>query len=63
METKSKLSQGVREDFVNGLLTDFYQITMAYSLFKQNKHNQNATYDAFFRKCPFGGEVIFHINN
>jgi nicotinate phosphoribosyltransferase len=42
--------------FVSPLLTDMYQITMAYSLWKNNRHEIPATFDLFFRKNPFGGE-------
>ncbi|KAH9402124.1 hypothetical protein TYRP_016698 [Tyrophagus putrescentiae] len=38
------------------LLTDMYQITMAYSYWKNKQHNQRAIFDIFFRKNPFGGE-------
>ncbi|CAD7952655.1 unnamed protein product [Amoebophrya sp. A120] len=41
---------------VDGLLTDFYQITMAYAYWKAGKHEQRAVFDAYFRKCPFKGE-------
>ncbi|CAG2106981.1 unnamed protein product [Medioppia subpectinata] len=38
------------------LLTDLYQITMAYGYWKSDKCNQNSVFDLFFRKNPFGGE-------
>jgi len=41
---------------VDGLLTDFYQITMAYAYWKNGKHEQRSVFDAYFRKCPFKGE-------
>eukprot|EP00298_Acanthocystis_sp_HF-20_P015771 c21259_g1_i1.p1 GENE.c21259_g1_i1~~c21259_g1_i1.p1 ORF type:complete len:535 (+),score=229.68 c21259_g1_i1:26-1606(+) len=41
---------------VNPLLTDLYQITMAFAYFKTNRHNDHAVFDLFFRTCPFGGE-------
>ena len=43
---------------VNELLTDLYEITMAYSYFKQGRHNLPSVFDAFFRKAPFKGKVI-----
>jgi len=43
-------------NFVNGLLTDLYQITMTYAYWKNNHAQQNACFDLFFRKCPFKGE-------
>ncbi len=37
------------------LLTDFYEITMAYGFWKNNLDRRNATYNLFFRKNPFNG--------
>jgi nicotinate phosphoribosyltransferase len=37
------------------LLTDFYQITMAYSYWKANMHNHEAVFHLFYRKNPFKG--------
>ena len=42
--------------FVSALLTDLYQITMAYAHWKNNRHNDPATFELFFRKNPFKGE-------
>ena len=50
--------QATTNNLVSPLLTDLYQITMAYSYFKNNKHNQTAVFDLFFRKNPFGGEYV-----
>ena len=38
------------------MLTDLYQFTMMYGYYKQNKHEEKAVFDAFFRKAPHGGE-------
>ena len=38
------------------LLTDKYQITMAYAYWKSNRTKDQAVFDLFFRKCPFNGE-------
>ena len=54
------------------MMTDLYEITMAYAYFKQHKQNEIAVFDAFFRKNPFdkgyavmGGlhEIIKYIKN
>ncbi|CAF0885587.1 unnamed protein product [Rotaria sordida] len=41
---------------VSALLTDLYQITMAYAYWRSGKHQEESTFDLFFRKNPFGGE-------
>jgi nicotinate phosphoribosyltransferase len=38
------------------LLTDLYQLTMAYGYWKAGKQDGAAVFDYFFRRCPFGGE-------
>jgi len=41
---------------VDPMLTDLYQLTMAYGYWKNGVHQKNAVFDLFFRRCPFGGE-------
>jgi len=41
---------------VSPMLTDLYQITMAYAYWKANRHNECAVFELFFRKNPFAGE-------
>lgn len=41
---------------VGPMLTDLYQLTMAYGYWKNERYNDNAVFDLFFRKNPFGGE-------
>lgn len=45
-----------RNEYIRPLLTDMYQVTMAYSYWKNHRHNDRAVFDVFFRKCPFKGE-------
>ena len=35
---------------------DLYQFTCSFGYFQANKHNDEATFEVFFRKNPFGGE-------
>ena len=57
---------------MTGMKTDLYQLTMAQGYFLNNKHEQYANFNLFFRKCPFNGnyaiasglrEVINYLEN
>ena len=37
------------------LLTDLYQLTMAYGYWKSGRHQREAVFHLYFRKNPFGG--------
>lgn len=41
---------------VQPLLTDLYQITMAYAYWKSHKVADHAVFDLYFRRSPFHGE-------
>jgi len=41
---------------VQPLLTDLYQVTMAYAYWKNGKSNDVSVFDLYFRKNPFQGE-------
>jgi nicotinate phosphoribosyltransferase len=42
------------------LLTDFYQITMAYSAWKTGQADKEAVFDLYFRNNPFKGGYAVH---
>ncbi len=39
-----------------GLMTDLYQLTMAYGYWKSARYDQHAAFNLFYRKPPFGGD-------
>ena len=45
---------------VNPMLTDFYQLTMAYAYWKAGVHEEEAVFDLFFRQNPFHGEFAIY---
>lgn len=48
----------IMREFLNPLLNDYYQFTMAYAYFVDNKHEDQASFDVFYRKNPFYSKVI-----
>lgn len=56
------LSYGDRNtnDAVQALLTDRYQLTMAYGYWNAGIADKQSVFDLFFRKCPFGGEFAIY---
>ncbi|MDP2436557.1 MAG: nicotinate phosphoribosyltransferase [archaeon] len=54
MASSSKLTSV--NPLVSPMLTDMYQITMAYSYWCHGKQDEPAVYEMFFRKNPFKGE-------
>ena len=49
----SHLARLYRPDF--GLLTDLYELTMAYGYYRQRIHERRAMFHLFFRSAPFDG--------
>ncbi|XP_072042546.1 nicotinate phosphoribosyltransferase-like [Amphiura filiformis] len=45
---------------VQALMTDQYQITMAYAYWQNDRTYDRACFDLFFRKNPFGGEFTLY---
>jgi len=41
-----------------GLLTDLYQLTMAYGYWKSGRYDQKAVFHLFYRENPFGGKYV-----
>ncbi|MBU2648313.1 nicotinate phosphoribosyltransferase [bacterium] len=50
-----RLEPSVPDPDSSSLLTDFYQLTMAYSFWKAGMEKVEGTYHLFFRSAPFNG--------
>lgn len=44
-----------QESEVRPLLTDLYQVTMALGYWRAGRAQDQAEFELFFRRCPFGG--------
>lgn len=40
-----------------GLLTDLYQLTMAYAYYRKGLHHRKSIFHLYYRKPPFGGQL------
>ena len=60
-ENKENKLFEVNNKIINPLLTDFYLLTMLYSHWENNRHNDHSVFDMYFRKCPFGMNVKYLI--
>ncbi|XP_055635581.1 nicotinate phosphoribosyltransferase isoform X2 [Toxorhynchites rutilus septentrionalis] len=54
--SKNSWNRHYQNSVVQPLLTDLYQITMAYAYWKSGKIDDQAVFDLFFRNNPFHGE-------
>jgi nicotinic acid phosphoribosyltransferase len=41
----------INDDLVNPLTTDFYQFSMIYAHWKNQRNNEHTVFDSYFRKC------------
>jgi nicotinic acid phosphoribosyltransferase len=57
-----KIKDYLGTDAVNPLLTDFYQYSMIYAHWMNGRTNEQAVFDLYFRKSPFGLNVN-NLNN
>ncbi|NGX60256.1 MAG: Nicotinate phosphoribosyltransferase pncB2, partial [Chlamydiae bacterium] len=53
MAAKNLLKQVYKDSL--SLLTDLYELTMAYAYWKNGLQDREAVFQLFFRKYPFGG--------
>ncbi|KAJ8322167.1 hypothetical protein KUTeg_000638 [Tegillarca granosa] len=52
----SRITSKEQNGVIQPILTDLYQITMAYAYWKSGKMHNRAVFDLYFRKNPFRGE-------
>ena len=56
LSRQSQLVLNNQSTVVQPLLTDLYQLSMAYAYWKAGKKDDVAVFDLYFRKNPFQGE-------
>ena len=56
LSRQSQLVLNNQSTVVQPLLTDLYQLSMAYAYWKAGKSKDTAVFDLYFRKNPFHGE-------
>ncbi|KAI1715730.1 nicotinate phosphoribosyltransferase (NAPRTase) family domain-containing protein [Ditylenchus destructor] len=56
MQFANGLHLNGQDSLVQPLLNDYYQFTMCYAYWRAGIHEDQATFDLFFRKSPFQGE-------
>lgn len=56
MDVDARILEKPHNALVTALLTDTYQLTMAYAYWRNGTHERKAVFELFFRANPFNGE-------
>ena len=56
MDADARVLGAPHNALVTALLTDTYQLTMAYAYWRNGTHDRHAVFELFFRANPFNGE-------